>query len=254
MNKFEQDYKALLIEVFQNGIRTTNRTNVDTLKLFNKSFNIDLREGFPIVTGKKIFFDKAYYEYIWIREGMTTTSYLNDKNINWWNQYARPNGDLGRVYGYQLRNYNGSFDQLAYVIKEIKQGSRRAVISMWNPTDLDFQALPNCYTNINFVRINDILNMNITFRSSDMFLGLPYDIIFGALLLIDVAEFTELKVGELGVNISDAHIYVNHKEQVIEYLQSKIFELPKFNNKFKEPTNKIKDYKHGKYIKAKLNN
>lgn len=254
MNKFEHDYKALLKSVIASGVYTDNRTGVNTVKLFNKSFNINIREGFPIITGKKIFFEKAYHEYIWIREGMTTTKYLNDNDILWWNQYARANGELGRIYGYQLRSYNGNFDQLAYAIKEIKQNSRRAVISMWNPSDLDYQALPNCYTNINFVRINNVLNMNITFRSSDLFLGLPYDIIFGALLLIDTAIFTELKVGELGINISDAHIYGNHLSQVAEYLTRPVFKLPVFSNKFKEVKNKLINYKHGDFIKAPLNN
>ncbi len=175
MSLFEIEYKQLLMRCLLDGEITENRTGVVTKKLFNQSFNIDMRKEFPIVTGKKIFFEKALHEFLWIFNGDTNVEYLNKHGIEWWNSYA-DNKELGKVYGYQLRRFNDTFDQIEYVKSEIKNNSRRAVISLWNPTDLEEQALPCCYTQITFVRENDHLNMAIDFRSSDLFLGLPYDL------------------------------------------------------------------------------
>ena len=133
-------------------------------------------------------------------------SHVNDNNVNWWDGFAK-NNKLGKIYGYQIRNYNGSFDQIKYVINEINNNSRRALITLWNPSELKEQALPCCYTQLNFVRINNKLNMSINFRSSDLFLGLPYDIIFAALFLHTIANECNLEANILGLNIADAHIY-----------------------------------------------
>lgn len=253
MSKFETSYKDLIEKIISNGHLVDNRTGVPAMQLFNQQININLKDGFPIITGKKIFFLKAYHEYMWIREGMTTTKYLNDHDIKWWDKYAKPDGDLGRTYGYQLRNYNGNFDQLAYVIKEIKQGSRRAHITMWNPSDLEYQSLPCCYTSFNFVRTERTLSMSMDFRSSDVFLGLPYDIVVGALLLIDVAEFTGLTPVHLGINLSNAHLYANHEKQIKDYLKAETHKLPIYVNSFNDPVNKLINYKHSKFIQAPLN-
>jgi len=249
-NKFELDYRELLADIIKYGECAENRTDIKTQVLFNRNMNIDLRSGFPILTGKKIFFDKAYHEYVWFKEGMVTTKYLNDNGITWWNQYANKDGYIGKTYGYQLRNYNGEFDQLEYVINEIKLNSRRAHISLWNPEEIAAVILPVCYTGFTFVRINNVLNMQMQFRSSDVFLGLPYDIIVGALLLTEVAKFCDLEAGELGINISNAHVYKNHYSQSLEYLQNPIYDLPEYDS----ITNKLLNYKHGPFIGAKLNN
>jgi thymidylate synthase len=250
MSKFERDYKVLLNNALSHGESKSNRTDVKTLTLFNQCMNIDLREGFPIVTSKKVFFKKGYHEYIWMRDGMHTTKYLNEYDIHWWNQYANDKGDLGKVYGYQLRNFNGVFDQLDYVYKEIRSNTRRAHITLWNPTELNEMALPPCYTGFTFVRINNKLNMSIKFRSSDLFLGLPYDIIVAALMLHDVAKFCDLEPCLLGLQIDDAHIYENHIDQVNKYLNRPTHALPKLNDK----NNEISDYLFGPLIKAELNN
>lgn len=249
MSKFESDYKRLLRRVLEEGTQVHNRTGVNAITSFGESLTIDLKKGFPIVTGKQIFFDKAFHEYVWIRECGTTTKYLNQHQINWWDSYANDRGELGRVYGYQLRAFNGTEDQLMMAIKEIKANSRRAHITMWNPSDLKEQALPCCYTGITFVRIGNELNVSIDFRSSDLFLGLPYDIIFGALLLHDVADFCELNVGKLKMNLNNAHIYVNNVIPMNKYLNSPIYKLPTYNSKVK----KLSDYKSGPFIKAILN-
>ena len=248
-NLFELNYKQLLIRCLLNGELCKNRTNEKTYKLFNQSFNINLQKGFPIVTGKKIFFDKALAEFKWIYEGRTDLKYLQDNNINWWNDFAI-NNKLGKIYGYQLRKFNNSFDQIKYVINEIKNNSRRALISLWNPTDLKEQALPCCYTQMNFVRVNNKLNMSINFRSSDLFLGLPYDIIFAALLLKTISLQCNLQENILGINIADAHIYECHKENVKEYYNNVNYILPKLKGDYNNYT--LENYKHNKYIKSKL--
>lgn len=248
-NLFELNYKQLLMECLIKGELCNNRTKEKTYKLFNQSFNINLQKGFPIVTGKKIFFDKALAEFKWIYEGRTDLKYLQDNNINWWNDFAI-NNKLGKIYGYQLRKFNNSFDQIKYVINEIKNNSRRALISLWNPTDLKEQALPCCYTQMNFVRVNNKLNMSINFRSSDLFLGLPYDIIFAALLLKTISLQCNLQENILGINIADAHIYECHKENVKEYYNNVNYILPKLKGDYNNYT--LENYKHNKYIKSKL--
>jgi thymidylate synthase len=252
MSKFEEDYQNLIKKVLKGEV-TTNRTGIDAITIFNTSMNINLREGFPILTGKKMFFDKAYHEFIWFIEGMVTTTYLKANGIHWWDEYADKNGNLGKTYGYQLRKYNGEFDQLEYAINEIRNNSRRAHITLWNPSELNQTALPVCYTGFDFVRINDTLHMSMDFRSSDVFLGLPYDIIVGALMLHKVAKHCDLRVGMLGINLKNAHIYENHLIQVNEYLNRDIFELPKYSPLFNEVRNKLINYKHGAYIHAPLN-
>lgn len=249
MNKFEQTYKDLLLRVLQYGEENKNRTNVNTLKLFNQSINIKLNEGFPILTGKKIYFKKALAEFKWIYEGRTDLKYLQDNNINWWNEFAI-NGQLGKVYGYQVKNYNNSINQIKYCINEIKNNTRRAIVTLWNPSDLEEQALPCCYTQLNFVRNNNKLNLVMHFRSSDLFLGLPYDIIFGALFLIEISKQCNLIPSQLGLNLADAHIYINHIEQVNLYLESNTYELPQLKGNYNNYY--LDNYKSNKLIKAPL--
>jgi len=249
ISKFEQDYKDMLKRILEHGTLSENRTGVDALVNFSEKIVVDLKDGFPIVTGKKIFFDKAYHEYRWMRDGLTTTTYLKQHDIHWWDKYANAKGELGKTYGYQLRSYNGNVDQLMDAINEVNLNSRRAYITMWNPSDLNQQALPCCYTSFNFVRIGDVVNMTMNFRSSDTFLGLPYDFIVGSLLLYDVAGFCELKVGKIAFNLDNAHIYSNHIEQVRQYLAEETFALPSFRIK----TQKIYNYQSGPYIEAILN-
>jgi len=248
-NKFELDYKELLLTVLQYGERCKNRTKVDTIKLFNKILNINLSKGFPILTGKKIFFNKALAEFKWIYEGRTDLEYLKNNNVNWWDDFAI-NNSLGKVYGYQIKNYNNKVDQVEYCINEIKNNTRRAIITLWNPCDLEEQALPCCYTQMNFVRINNKLNLTIHFRSSDLFLGLPYDIIVGALFLITIAKECNLIPDTLGLNLADAHIYLNHIDAVNDYIYNNIFNLPElkgdYNNYY------LDNYKSNSYIKAEL--
>lgn len=250
-NIFETNYKMLLELILLKGTSEKNRTSVDCLTLFGQQLNIDMSKNLlPIVTGKQIFYNKAYHEFIWFIEGLTTTHYLNQNKIHWWDEYADQYGNLGKTYGYQLRSYNGEFDQLDYVCRELKQKSRRAHITLWNPTELNQTALPCCYTGFTFVVDNEgkRLNMTMQFRSSDAFLGLPYDIIVGALFMKRIAEFSELEIGQMTMSLDNVHIYKNHTRQVIKYINMPIYNLPYFTG-----TENI-SYKCGPYIKAKLNN
>tara|TARA_R110000796_G_C14471206_1_gene425582 strand:- start:37 stop:786 length:750 start_codon:yes stop_codon:yes gene_type:complete len=246
---FEQQYKNLLQKVISTGEETSNRTGINTKKLFNEHININLNEGFPIVTGKKIFFLKALAEFKWIYEGRTDLKYLQDNGINWWNDFAIDK-ELGKVYGYQVRKFNGIFDQIKYAIQEINSNSRRAVITLWNPCDFKNQALPCCYTQMNFVRLNNKLNLAISFRSSDLFLGLPYDIIVCALFLVEIAKKCNLTPNVLGLNLADAHIYVNHLNQITEYNNNLIYTLPKLKGNYNNYY--LENYKSNKLIKAPL--
>ena len=249
-SEFEMDYKYLIEKILEIGSLEENRTKSKAITLFGEELIINMSNGLlPIVTGKKIFFDKAYHEYFWILSGCTTIHYLNNHNINWWDQYADSNGYLGKTYGYQLRNYNGEFDQLFYVERALRVGSRRAHITLWNPCELDETALPCCYTGLTFVITENKLNLAIDFRSSDAFLGLPYDIIFGALFLKDMASTLNLNTGFLKLNLNNVHIYENNVDQAKQYLKTKTYKLPCFPK-----GNKIKNYNHGPYIKAPLNN
>lgn len=252
MSKFEKDYKKLIKHVSCNGVLTKTRTNVDAIACFNKSLTIDLNEGFPIITGRKIFFDKAYHEYVWIKEGLTTLTYLHQHDILWWDSYADKNGSLGKTYGYQLRNFNDEIDQLDYVHRRIREQSRQGHVTFWNPSDITKTMLPPCFTGMTFQVQGKKLNMSAQFRSSDLMLGLPYDIIMMALFLTEIAEFNELQPNLLGIQITDAHIYVNHDWQSSKYINSQMYKLP-FLCKKSEGGYFLSDYNHGPHIEIPLN-
>lgn len=253
MSKFEDDYKKLLKEAIYVGETKSNRTGVDTFYLFNKGLTIDLKDGFPILTGKKIFFNKAYHEYRWMIQGLTHLTYLHQNGITWWDEFADKDGYLGKTYGYQMRSFNGEVDQLDYLHREIKNNSRRAHMTLWNPSELNETLLPPCYTGFTFSRVGRHLNMTIQLRSSDMFLGLPYDVIVAALMLTDIASFNELIPNQLGLQITDAHVYHNHEKQVEEYLKTETHTLPYLISN-SEGGKQLLNYKSGKLIEAKLNN
>lgn len=251
INELEEDYKFILRTVMLTGSSEKNRTGVNCITRFNMNITHNLSGGFmPIITGKKIFYDKAYHEFIWMWSGNTTIDYLNKHNIHWWDQYADEFGNLGKTYGYQLRHYNGEFDQIEYAAREIRAGSRRAHITMWNPTELHETSLPCCYTGFTYVLTEGgkILNLDISFRSSDLFLGLPYDLIVGALFLRHMATMTNKRVGEVSYSLNNAHLYTNHINQATKYLSLPHYDLPDHIDAMKN------NYESGPLIEAKLNN
>lgn len=251
-NPFEKKYRDLLVDIYLKGSRQSNRTGVDTFALFNQSIEFDFSgenmHKMPVITGKEIFYDKAVAEFDWMWLGRTDIKYLKDRGVHWWDDYA-VNGEVHKSYGYQLRNYGGEFDQIRYVQEQIIKGSRRAHITMWNPCDLNEQALPCCYTGFTFVRIGAFVNMTMEFRSSDVFLGLPYDFIVGALLLKNITTSTNTIPGKIVYQLNNAHVYVNHTNQVLKYINHRIYNLPSVNY-----MGELEDYEHGPYIKAPLNN
>lgn len=250
MKRFEEKYKDLLFKIITSGSLEKNRTGVDCLTLFSEKIQFDLSSNLmPVVTGKKIFYSKAYHEAHWIYKGNTSVKYLNENGIDWWNDYADENGNVHKSYGYQLRNWNGSFDQISYVVWQIIKGSRRAHMSFWNPNDQN-DIIPCCYTGMTFVVTGKgkTLNASVSFRSSDTFLGLPYDFIVLAIIHKAIATESGLNVGTISYCLENAHVYVNHVDQVKEYLKLPIFDLP-----YDSFSDKV-DYKSGPYIPAKLNN
>lgn len=249
MNYFEDQYRRLIKNCL-NGELKSNR-NGFTFYSFGESLKINLQKGFPIVTGKKIFFEKAYHEYKWFVDGLTTTHYLKQNNIHWWDKFADKKGNLGKTYGYQLRSFNGSEDQLEQLhwCLKTEPESRRMHVTLWNPSELKETKLPPCYTGFTFSWCNGKLNMEMHFRSSDVFLGLPYDICVGALFLINIAEFHNMTPNYLKISITDAHIYENHLKQVNEYMNRRIYKLPQYDLN----DNLLYGYVSGDYIKAILN-
>ena len=251
-SQYELSYRELLVDVNLWGRKKENRTGVDTIAAFNKCLTIDVSKYVPILTGRKIFWEKAYHEYVWIKDGLTTTKYLNDNGIKWWNSYANENGELGKTYGHQLRSFNGEIDQLDRVHRELRMNTRRAHCTFWNPSELEMTPLPPCYTGMTFMRLGTNLNLSVQLRSSDLMLGLPYDVLVMYFFLLEVAEFNELKPHQLGIQITDAHIYENHLEQMTKY-NGRPFLKPPTITKLKKGGYKLNNYKHGEHIMFPLN-
>ena len=248
MNEYELQYKLLLNLITNHGSETETRAGKAKM-LFSRSIAADLRKGFPIITGKQIFFEKALAEWRWMWNGDTNIKFLNEHGIKWWDSYADDKGWLGRVYGYQIREFGGAFDQIPFVVEEIANNSRRAIITFWNPNDLGAQALPPCYTSMTFVREGNILHCDFLLRSSDVALGLPYDVVIGALTLHEIARICNLQAGLLKMTLSNAHVYNNNSPAVEEYLTSRVYDLPIFSADFQQ----LIIYSHGPHIPMELN-
>jgi thymidylate synthase len=250
---FERKYKKLLYDILKHGTIEENRTGVSTYTLANQSITFDCekyKDKAPVITAKKVYFKKALGEFMWMYMGESDLTVLHKYDVKWWDEYANDDGIVERSYGHQLRYYNDYFDQIEYVIEAIKGCSRRAHMTFWNPSDLGKQELPCCYTGMTFTKTGEHLNMLMSFRSSDVFLGLPYDMIVGFLFLDKMCNDTGLKRGEITYSLANAHVYSNHFEAVETYARSPMFPLPEYDSQ----TRSINNYKSGPYIPAKLNN
>ena len=252
-----KQYHDLVEHVFKVGHQKEDRTNTGTISTFGYQMRFDLKEGFPLLTTKKVFYKAIIYELLWFIKGDTNIKYLVDHGVKIWNEwpyenykkhpsyqgetleafvekiktdfnFAKEFGDLGPVYGAQWRNFNG-VDQLSQVINLIKHQpqSRRMILSAWNPAEINNMALPPCHTLIQFYVSNQKLYLQIYQRSCDIFLGIPFNIASYALLLEMVAQVTNLEVGEFVHTIGDAHIYSNHIDQLKQQLNREIRPLPK---------------------------
>ena len=227
-----KQYLDLLRHVKTEGVKKKDRTGTGTLSVFGYQMRFDMNNGFPIVTTKEIHLKSIIYELLWFLKGDTNIKYLNDNGVTIWNEWADASGDLGPVYGAQWRSWqtnDGTIDQIKNVISQIKDNpeSRRLIVSAWNVGEIDSMALAPCHAFFQFYVANGKLSCQLYQRSADIFLGVPFNIASYALLLMMIAKVTKLGLGEFVHTLGDAHLYLNHLEQVDEQLMRKPFVLPK---------------------------
>jgi thymidylate synthase len=244
-----QAYLDLLRTVLEQGRPRADRTGTGTRGVFGYQMRIDLREGFPLLTTKKLHLRSIVHELLWFIAGETRNDYLQKRDVTIWNEWATPEqmakfgreeGDLGAVYGHQWRNFGASLqadgsyardgvDQLTRVLTEIRTNpnSRRLIVTGWNPREADQVALPPCHTLFQFYVQDGELSCQLYQRSADVFLGVPFNIASYALLTLMVAQVTDLKPGEFIHTFGDAHLYNNHVEQAKLQLTRAPRPLPK---------------------------
>lgn len=238
-----KQYHDLLKDVLENGDVKGDRTGTGTISSFGHQMKFDLRKGFPLVTTKKVHMKSIIHELIWFLSGSGNIKYLQDNGVKIWDEWADKNGDLGPVYGVQWRKWqtfeeidhqkllfaaDKPLDQISHVINMIKTNpnSRRLIVSAWNPAEVDKMALPPCHTLFQFYVSRGQLSCQLYQRSADLFLGVPFNIASYALLTHMVAQVCGLKAGTFSHVIGDAHIYLNHVEQVKLQLTREPFGLP----------------------------
>ena len=225
-----QQYLNLLSHVKAEGIKKDDRTGTGTLSVFGYQMRFDLNEGFPLVTTKEIHLKSIIYELLWFLKGDTNIKYLNSNDVTIWDEWANEKGDLGPVYGSQWRSWQAkdkTIDQITEVIEQIKNNpeSRRLIVSAWNVGELDNMALAPCHAFFQFYVANGKLSCQLYQRSADIFLGVPFNIASYALLLMMIAKVTKLDLGEFVHTFGDAHLYLNHLEQVDVQLKRKPYAL-----------------------------
>lgn len=247
--KNEKGYLDLLKYTLDNGdYRNTRNGNV--YSIFGSLIEFDIKNEYPLLTTKKVFFRGVVEELLWFLRGSTNSKELEDKGVNIWKGNSSrefldniglsyDEGELGPIYGWQWRNFNGDYinhkkngkDQLKYVLTELMKpdNSRRAIICSWNPEQLEAQALPPCHILYNFYKDKNGLSCMMNMRSSDLFLGLPFNIASTALLTYIIAFVLKIEVNKISISITDAHIYEEHLSGVEEQLKrnSEIFDFPK---------------------------
>lgn len=215
-----KQYLELLNRILAEGEVKTDRTGTGTQSVFGHQMRFDLRDGFPLLTTKKLHLKSIVYELLWFLQGDTNVRYLQDHGVEIWNEWADENGDLGHVYGYQWRSWprtDGShLDQISQVVHDIKHSpdSRRLIVSAWNAGDIENMALAPCHALFQFYVAGGKLSCQLYQRSADTFLGVPFNIASYALLTMMVAQVCDLQPGEFVHTLGDAHIYLNHLEQV----------------------------------------
>jgi thymidylate synthase len=271
-----KQYLDLLDHVVEKGVQKGDRTGTGTISVFGYQMRFDLQEGFPLLTTKKLHLKSIIHELLWFLKGETNIKYLQENGVKIWDAWADEKGDLGPIYGYQWRNWNGEgIDQINEVIDTIKNNpnSRRMLVSAWNPsvlpdTSISFAenvengkaALPPCHAFFQFYVANGKLSCQLYQRSCDIFLGVPFNIASYALLTMMIAQVTGLQLGEFVHTLGDAHIYNNHIEQVQLQLSREPRSLPKmlinpdvqniFDFKYEDFT--LTDYNPHPHISGKI--
>jgi len=270
-----KQYLEALKYVLENGVDRPDRTGIGTRAVFGMQLRFNMQDGFPAVTTKKLMFRSVKAELLWFLKGSSDIKELHklgthiwDANANapYWKDKARFEGDVGRIYGVQWRRWMApdgrEIDQLKEVIEKIKSNpyDRRLIVTAWNPGEIDKMCLPPCHILFQFFVAQGKLSLQMYQRSCDMFLGVPFNIASYSLLLHMVAQVTDLKPGEFIHTLGDAHIYLNHFDQVKEQLKRQPYPLPKLwlNPKIKNIDDlemediKLLDYKHHPPIKAPM--
>ncbi|MCF8381243.1 MAG: thymidylate synthase [Bacteroidales bacterium] len=242
-----KQYLDLLSHVLEKGQKKEDRTGTGTISTFGYQMRFDLQEGFPMLTTKKLHLKSIIHELIWFLAGDTNVKYLNENGVKIWNEWADDKGDLGHIYGYQWRSWPAPdgkhIDQISQVIDSIKNNpdSRRHIVSAWNVGELNNMALPPCHILFQFYVYDGKLSCQLYQRSADIFLGVPFNIASYALLTLMIARETGLKPGEFIHTLGDAHIYMNHIEQVKTQLQRTPKKLPVM--KLNEKVDRVLDFR-----------
>jgi thymidylate synthase len=261
-----KQYLDLLENVLKNGIEKRDRTGTGTISIFGYQMRFNLTDGFPLMTTKKLHLKSIIHELLWFISGDTNIRYLTDNGVKIWNDWADNDGNLGPVYGYQWRSWPAAdgrkIDQLSNVINSIKTSpdSRRHLVNAWNVGEIEKMALPPCHILFQFYVADGKLSCQLYQRSADIFIGVPFNIASYALLTMMVAGVTGLKPGDFIHTFGDAHIYLNHIEQVNLQLSRKPFPLPVMNinpdikaiNKFRFDDFKLENYRAHPHIKGEI--
>jgi thymidylate synthase len=238
-------YLQLLQDILDKGSRKEDRTGTGTISLFGYQMRFDLAQGFPCMTSKKLHLRSIIHELLWFLKGDTNVAYLNENGVSIWDEWADENGNLGPVYGAQWRDWlapdGRHIDQMKLLLDDLRNRphSRRHIISAWNPAVLPdesrspqdnaragLQALPPCHTMFQFHVADGRLSCQMYQRSADVFLGVPFNIASYALLTMMIAQVVGLEPGDFILSLGDAHIYLNHLEQVNLQLSRDTFPLP----------------------------
>ena len=243
-----QQYLNLLNRILTEGTQKGDRTGTGTLSIFGHQMRFDLRDGFPLLTTKKLHLKSIIYELLWFLRGDTNVRYLQEHGVRIWNEWADENGELGPVYGHQWRSWpdykGGTIDQIKNVVEMIKHNpdSRRMLVTAWNPAEVDDMALPPCHCLFQFYVADGRLSLQLYQRSADSFLGVPFNIASYALLLQMIAQVTGLEAGEFIHTTGDTHLYLNHLEQAKLQLTREPRTLPKM--KINPDVKDIFDFKY----------
>ncbi|MBF1635276.1 thymidylate synthase [Prevotella melaninogenica] len=243
-----QQYLNLLNRILTEGTQKGDRTGTGTLSIFGHQMRFDLRDGFPLLTTKKLHLKSIIYELLWFLRGDTNVHYLQEHGVRIWNEWADENGELGPVYGHQWRSWpdykGGTIDQIKNVVEMIKHNpdSRRMLVTAWNPAEVEDMALPPCHCLFQFYVADGRLSLQLYQRSADSFLGVPFNIASYALLLQMIAQVTGLEAGEFIHTTGDTHLYLNHLEQAKLQLTREPRPLPKM--KINPDVKDIFDFKY----------
>jgi thymidylate synthase len=227
-----QQYLDLMRHVRDSGVTKEDRTGTGTRSVFGYQMRFNLLDGFPLLTTKRLHLRSIIHELLWFLQGDTNIHYLKENGVSIWDEWADEYGDLGPVYGYQWRSWpspgGGSIDQISLLVDQIKRNpdSRRLIVSAWNPAQVDHMALPPCHCLFQFYVAQGRLSCQLYQRSADIFLGVPFNIASYALLTRMLAQVTGLEPGEFIHTFGDAHLYLNHLEQVQQQLSREPRGLP----------------------------